>query len=68
MEYVRGFGSELGETLFHDLGVTGPDAKELCAKYIAESREITAKRESLTAKLTRFRDARRAIEDWQAGH
>lgn len=67
MEYVRGFGKSLGETLLRDLGVTGLDAKKSCSRYTAEARDVVAKRESFIAKLKRFKEAQRTIEDWQAG-
>ncbi|KAF8315710.1 hypothetical protein DL93DRAFT_2057038, partial [Clavulina sp. PMI_390] len=65
MEFVRGFGKDLGVTLLHDLGISGPKAKELCAAYVAEPREIAAERESLRHQLDRLETAQSMIEEWQ---
>lgn len=67
MEYVRGFGKDLGPALVRDLGISGPQAKAVCARFLAEPREVAAERKSLANKLERFREAQQAIENWQAG-
>ncbi|KAF8281533.1 hypothetical protein DL93DRAFT_2146926 [Clavulina sp. PMI_390] len=65
MEFVRGFGKDLGVTLVHDLGISGPKAKELYAAYVAEPREIAAERENLRHQLDRLETAQSMIEEWQ---
>lgn len=65
MELVRGFGRNISGLLFQELGVSGADAEEKCAKYLAEPPELAAKREDLQNKLRGLEDARDVIEDWR---
>ncbi|KAF8315707.1 P-loop containing nucleoside triphosphate hydrolase protein [Clavulina sp. PMI_390] len=65
MEFVRGFGKDLGVALLHDLGISGPKAKDQCAAYVAEPREIAAERENIRHQLDRLETAQSMIEEWQ---
>ncbi|KAG9123954.1 hypothetical protein FRC07_013378 [Ceratobasidium sp. 392] len=58
---VRGFSRGLEKRLFEGLGVSGDDAKEHCAAFLAQSTEITLERDMLKGRLNRLNQAKQEI-------
>ncbi|KAG8776904.1 hypothetical protein FRC12_000633 [Ceratobasidium sp. 428] len=58
---VRGFSRGLEKRLFEGLGVSGDNAKEHCAGFLAHSHEITLEREMLKTRRDRLNLAKQEI-------
>ncbi|KAG8714550.1 hypothetical protein FRC08_011771 [Ceratobasidium sp. 394] len=58
---IRGFSRGLEKRLFEGLGVSGDNAKEHCAAFLAHSHEITLEREMLKTRRDRLNLAKQEI-------
>ncbi|KAG8736179.1 hypothetical protein FRC10_009636 [Ceratobasidium sp. 414] len=60
---VRGFSRGLEKRLFEGLGVSGDNAKEHCAAFLAHSNEITLERDMLKTRRDRLNLAKQEISN-----
>jgi hypothetical protein len=58
---VRGFCRGLEKRLFEGLGVSGDNAKEHCAAFLANSHDITLERDMLKTRRDRLSLAKKEI-------